>query len=147
MLTIEQSRLIQNWQEAKVAAAQAVIRERELRTQVVAALFPDATLGTNNLDIGNNWKLKFVKSINYKLDTKDLDATTGEHNTDRALNIIRSTGNDGPFIADRLVKWKPELSVAEYKMLSDTHKKIIDKGVTTSDALPEIELVSPPMVK
>jgi hypothetical protein len=142
-ITIEQSNSIAKWRDAKIAATKAVADEKALRAAMVALCFPDPKIGTNNLDIGRGYTLKFVRSLNYKLDTKDVDATTGLSNTDRALDIIRSTGNDGPFIADRLVKWKPELSVTEYKALSDTHKKIIDKVVTTSDASPEVEMVPP----
>jgi hypothetical protein len=142
-ITIQQANAIKAWRDAKAAAASAVIAERNLRAEMVALCFPEAKIGTNNLDIGQGYKLKYVKSLNYKLDTGDVDAVTGLSNTDRALDTIRSTGNEGAFIADRLVKWKPELSLTEYKALSDTFKKIINTVVTTSDASPEVEMVPP----
>lgn len=136
--------LIKDWESAKANAAAAVIAERAARAAVVDHVFgEDAVYGTNNFELGNGYKLKYVRSLNYTLDKGDLDPNTGENNTDRALSAMRSTGNDGAFIADRLVKWTPELSISEYKTLSDTHKKIINTVITTKDASPELKIEGP----
>lgn len=146
-LTNEQIEKLKAWERTKLDLGALTMRERALRAEVVAELFPAPTIGTNNLDLGNGYTLKFVKGVNYSLDKGDVDPNTGLCNTDRALDNMRSTGNDGAFVADRLVKWKPELSISEYKKLSDTHKKIIDKVITTSDASPELTIVVPPAAR
>jgi|WetSurMetagenome_2_1015567.scaffolds.fasta_scaffold103746_2 hypothetical protein len=142
-LTPTAAELIRNWDAKAKAAKAAVAEERDARAAVVAHVFDGADYGTNNFDLGNGYTLKYVRSINYTLDTKDVDPNTGASNTDRALDNIRALGNDGQFIADRLVKWKPELSVSEYKLLPNTHKKIIDTVITTKDASPSIEITGP----
>lgn len=143
-LTPTATALIQKWQADKLALTSAVIAEKASRAAVVEHVFgTDAPMGTNNFDLGEGFTLKYVRSTNYKLDKGDVDPNTGFNNTDRALDLIRKTGNDGAFIADRLVKWTPELSVTEYKGLSDTHRKIINTVITTSDASPELTIATP----
>lgn len=109
-------------------------RDAELRGMIWGQNFGEAELGKQHtLDLGNGYKLKGKRPISYKLDAAVRDA----------LDEIAKIGNEGPFTAERLVKWKPELSVSEYNKLSEAYKAIIDKALTTTPGLPVIELCKP----
>lgn len=142
MDTIERDNLIVSWQTAKSQLDAAVELERNLRKQVFEVCFPEAKEGTNNLDLGMGYKLKGVKKLNYNL-------VNGEGETETVLDQIANLGNEGHFIAERLVGWKPALSLSEYKKLeanNPTHAKIknmIDSVITITEGLPTVEVVEP----
>lgn len=137
---LKRDELIMQWQAAANALANAKELEMNLRNQVVAECFPNATVGVNNLELGMGYKLKATRKLNYNVNNEGVDA---------ALDDIAKIGNDGAFIAERLVSFKPTLSVSEYKKLdatNPTHKRIkdrIDEVLTTSDGAPTLELVEP----
>lgn len=134
--------LIVQWQEAEKARAKAIETEMELRKAVMALCFNDAKVGTNTLELGKGYKLKGVKSLNYRL-------ANSQGETDKMLDEIAKLGNEGQFIAERLVGWSPKLSLTEYKKLeadNPTHAKIksmIDSVLTVTDAAPALEIVEP----
>jgi len=130
--------ILQEWLDTKKLLDVAKDAEMKAREAVVAAFPFDASKeeGTQNIDLANGWKLKVVKKLNYKLDNTE-DAT------DKALDKLEKMGPEGMFIAERLVKWKPELSVSEYRKLSASFKAVIDTVLTTSPGAPTLELVEP----
>lgn len=132
--------LIMAWKQANEALAFAKEHEMKLRLELAKAEFKfdenALEAGTENIELGNGYKLKCEKKINYSLNNKD-DAV------DKALTKIEKSGAEGAFIVDRLVRWKPELSVSEYKKLDPKYKKIIDEVVTTKAATPSLTLVEP----
>ena len=136
MTNQERDTLIQKWLDAKAASASAVETERVLRQQVMTAFYPEAQpeKGTFNQELGNGYKLKFGFKQNITLNSALVND---------ALAEIERTGEEGKFIAERLVKFKPELSLTEYANLSDNHRRIIDRIVTTKPASPTIEFVEP----
>uniref|UniRef100_A0AAU6W0V3 Imelysin-like domain-containing protein n=1 Tax=Pseudomonas phage Pavpe01 TaxID=3138545 RepID=A0AAU6W0V3_9VIRU len=133
--------IIGEWQAATVALAKAKELESKLRTELVSVKFPNhKASGTENAELANGWKLKAVFKQNYSLKNTD-DAV------DKALSKIEKASEAGAFIAGRLVKWKPELSVTEYKALEPKFKKIIDEVLSISDGTPSLELVEPKTAK
>ena len=135
--------LLVSWQEAKEALEKAKEAEMFLRKKVVDFAFdPNKQSGTENVDLGNGYKLKAVKKLNYgfiKNDENKLDKAA----IDKALAKIEKDGAVGELIAERLVKWTPDLSLSEYKLLSDKHKAIIDSVIVTSEGSPTLEIVEP----
>jgi hypothetical protein len=121
--------LVAEWDAADKALAAAKAREKELREQVIEALFKDAPVGTNNHELPTGETLSCVKKLNYKLET---DATM--------LAQGALAGMIGEFLTQRLVKWKPELSVSEYKKLDDISRATIDKALTITPATPSLEM-------
>ena len=136
MANQERDTLIQNWLDAKSAAASAVELERNLRQAVMLAFYPEQQpeKGTFNQGLGNGYKLKFGFKQNLNLNAALVNDVLSE---------IERSSEDGRFIAERLVKFKPELSLTEYNNLSDNHRRIIDRIVTTKPASPTIEFVEP----
>lgn len=123
-------------EQAKAAEQAKFWKERdaELRGMIYGANFQGLKDGKQHtIELGNGYKLKGKRPISYKLDDT----------INAVLTEIAALGNEGPFLAERLVKWKPELSLTEYNKLSDTYKKLIDKALTTTPGLPVIELVKP----
>ena len=128
------------WEAAVKALAAAKDAEAALRKEVLAEAFafnPEALReGTENFELGNGYKLKAVFKISRNLNNEN-------EAVDKVLSKIEKTGPEGVFIAERLVKWKPELSVSEYKKLPEKFKKLFDEVVTSKEAMPSLELVAP----
>ena len=128
------------WEAAVKALAAAKDAEAALRKEVLAEAFafdPEALReGTENLELGNGYKLKAVFKISRNLKNEN-------EAVDKVLSKIEKTGPEGAFIAERLVKWKPELSVSEYNKLPEKFKKLFDEVVTSKEAMPSLELVAP----
>lgn len=149
-LTIEErDALLNKWLAAQQALAAAKDAEAALRKQVVADIIQakPGEKGTRNYELNAGYKLKAVLKLNYKLNNDEVDAT---------LDRIEEIGEEGKFIAERLVKFKPELSISEYNTLAEraqlndasgkVAKKIIaelNKILTIEDATPSLELVPP----
>lgn len=121
-------------QEAAKQAAFFTARDKELRGLIYGLAFKGLEDGTQHTTaLGNGYKLKGKRPISYKL-SSDVDS---------ALEAIAKVGNEGSFIADRLIKWSPSLSLTEYNALSDEQRKIVDPCITTTPGLPVIEVVEP----
>lgn len=136
MLTKEKSDLIANWNAAKTALANATATERELRAQIIATFSTETDemkSGVENIDLAyDRWQLKITHKLDYKM--ADPDAVK------QSLSLIASSEEAGYLIADRLVKWKPEISVSEYKLLNGGQRNIIDRVLTIKPAAKSVEL-------
>lgn len=137
--------LILDWQAKKAAATKATAEEYTARLLLVQ-LFSSPIEGTNNLELGSGYILKFKNSYNYNLSNSERpkpDSGFEPLATDAALDRIDKMGNEGKFISERLVKWNPELSLSEYRKLSDDMRKHIDKALKITPAAPAFELITP----
>jgi hypothetical protein len=146
-LTVEErDALLNKWLSAKNALEQAKDAEMQLRKQIVADIIQakPGEKGTRNFELNAGYKLKAVLKLNYKLNNDEVDST---------LDRIEKLGEEGKFIVDRIVKFKPELSVSEYNALNDRANtgdvmakafiKELNKILTIEDASPSLELVEP----
>jgi hypothetical protein len=126
-------KLIANWVAAKQAATQAIAFERSLRAQLVGLHSHVGELhsGTENVAVFGG-TLKIVHKIDYSV-TGDNDAV------DAMLDTIEKSQEGGNVIAERLIRWKPELSVTEYKVLRPDQRAIVDKLIETKPASKTIE--------
>lgn len=109
--------------------------EAQLRAEVIS-LFSERVndanaSGVENIDTGMG-KLKITHKLNYTLGNADL--------VDKALDLIEKSQEGGNVIAERLVSWKPELSIREYKLLSAQQKAYIDTVLTVKPGTPSVEL-------
>lgn len=128
------------WQAADALLDAAKANEMELRKEAFALYFPDATEGTNNTPLDNGWKLKGVRTINYKLDKLKAKAT---------FDALCAVGNEGVHLAGLLFNWSAALSTGEYKKLDmsltdhKAAKNLIDEILTTSPGAPSLEIIAP----
>lgn len=121
---------IMAWDAVKKELDRAKAREMELRKHIVAGQFDLERIGTQNVELGNGWKLKAVIKENYTL-SSDVDAVE---------NMLDGLED---WQADRLVKWSPRLMVKEYKELDAEDRAKVDAVLTISAASPTLELVAP----
>lgn len=121
------------------------VKELELRKYIVDRAFPKKEEGTNTKELGNGYELKAVVKFNYKLSDNDV--------VEKTLEEIAKVGNEGPFIADRLVGWTPNFYKTEYNKLQDEAAagnefakqvlKITEKMLTITDAAPTLTIKEP----
>jgi hypothetical protein len=133
------------WNEKKAAIETAKAEEMELRKYIVKREFPKAQEGTNNKELGEGYKLKAVVKYNYVL--------ADNETVEKCLDHISALGNEGPFIADRLVSWKPNFLKTEYNALLERKDKgderaikilnIIENMLTISEGAPTLDIVEP----
>lgn len=139
---------LQHWQTLKAALDVAKEAEMEMRKYVVSRAFPNPNEGVNKIDLGGGYELKAGVKFNYNLDS-NLD------NVEAALDKIAKMGNEGAFIADRLVKWEASFLLTEYRKLqaddaTNIQKAIkleIDKVLTITDAALTLEIKEPKKAK
>lgn len=136
--------IMQEWLDAEKALSAAKETEMTLRKQVVG-LFPELDAkkeGTVYAPLANGWQLKCVKKQNYNLNDKN-------GATDKALEAYEN-GAGTPeehgrrkLITERLVSWKPSLSIKEYRDADADLLKALEGVLTITDGAPALELVEP----
>lgn len=136
----DHDQLIADWSEKAKQLAIAKAAEAEARMTLLTVLYGFSTeaerSGTENIELGNGYKLKAVFKMTPKLDN------TGDK-VDSMLAALEAMGAAGQLIAARLVKWSPELSITEYKQLPPEMKVVVDAITTFKPATPAVELVVP----
>lgn len=133
------------WAEVKKDIETIKATELELRKYIVKREFPKAEEGTNRKSLGNGYDLKSTIKFNYKCDEND--------KVEAGLNKLSALGNEGAFIADRLITWTPSFKLLEYRQLCEDKEKgskfaedalkIISEFITITDAAPTLEIVEP----
>lgn len=133
------------WADMKKAIETAKEAELEFRKYIVKREFPDANEGMNNKELGEGYMLKAGIKLNYNLADNDTVEAT--------LEKISAMGNSGSAIADRLVSWKPNFLLTEYRTLvedkekgskfADECLKIISEMLTITDGAPTLEIKEP----
>ncbi len=135
--------LWRQWEYNLKEAKELEMRLRKIATQV---LVPAKTEGTTNVPLGNEYQAKVVNKYNYKLPDNDKVWSI--------LDKIGSIGNQGKFIADRLVSWQPNFLKTEYVTLQEEAEKgsedakailkvVNDELVTIEIAAPTLTIVEP----
>ena len=119
--------------------------EMELRKYIVAREFPNKKEGINSVQLGNNYVLKTTIKFNYRLDDNK--------KVEEGLDKIALIGNQGKFIAERLISWKPNLVLKEFRDLQKEVDegsleakeilKIVNSFLTISDATPILTISEP----
>ena len=131
---LSRDELLLRWAELKTELEKAKTLEMELRKFIVKHEFSSVKEGINNIELGNGYKLKATLKYNYVIDNNKID---------NALDELAKINNEGSFIAERIVKWKADLVLKEYRELESQYKKIIDEVLTIKDAAPTLEIVEP----
>lgn len=130
-LSPETLNVLKEWNEAKEQSKHWVEKESKLRDQIVKEVFnPDRDEGTESIEIQNGWILKSSKSLNYSLNNKD-----GE------VSAICASLPDT--LSKQLVRWKPELSLSNYRKLDFHTQQMFQPVLTIKPAKPVLELIPP----
>jgi hypothetical protein len=135
------------WDYWKRNLQQAKELEMEYRKICANLLAPAKTEGTTNVELGEGWTAKVVHKYNYKL-ASDNDIVWA------CLDKIGSIGNQGKFIAERLVSWTPNFLKTEYTTLQEEAEKgsveakqilniVNSEMLTITEAAPTVEIKEP----
>jgi hypothetical protein len=134
--------LLKRWEQAKLTLEAAKNSEMEIRKAVGAYVFPTPKEGVNNHELGGGYVLKMGHKLNYKL-SGDNDAIEAVEDKCVAL------GNEGQFLAERIIVWKADFSKSEYNKLDEalpTHKAVkdlIDGILEITTGSPSLEIKEP----
>ncbi len=135
--SMTQDELLVRWQCLKDQVETAKTVEMDMRKYIVSRAFPNKHEGTNTQELGNGYQLKAGIKYNYSLDPDNKQV-------EQALDKIALIGNQGSFIADRLVSWKPSLCLSEYRELDNEEiKRELHKVLTITEAVPTLEIKQP----
>lgn len=137
--------LLLTWQKAKDAIETAKAAEMEIRKYIVKREFPQAKEGMNNKELGNGYTLKAGIKFNYNLADNDTVEST--------LDKLSAMGPSGSAIADRLVSWKPNFLLSEFRQLQEENEKgsqfaktalsVISEMLTITEGAPSLEIKEP----
>lgn len=119
-----------DWDQVKKDAALLAQREMELRMFVFKAGFKDPKEGTNKRPLSGGYVLNAVHKINRTIDRAALP-TMNELLTEKGVS------------PDRIIQYKPELSVSGYKAQSDEVRAIVDMAIVAKPGAPSLEIVLP----
>jgi hypothetical protein len=142
---LNEDQLLMKHSEMQKSIASLKEEEMELRKYIVNRAFPQKHEGMNTKELGNGYQLKADVKYNYNLAENDV--------VEECLDELAKIGNQGSFIADRLVSWKPSFLLTEYRQLcEDAEKKsdfaikalaVVNKMLTITDAAPSLEIREP----
>lgn len=113
---------IKVWLNEKVGLAIAKEAEMEARKQVTATLFPEPKKGTQRYPLANGHSIKLVYTLRPTLGNKDLIDEQGvkvpvRQQVQDVEDKIIALGPLAAMLAERLIKWTPELSLSEFDKL------------------------------
>jgi hypothetical protein len=125
-------------QLATVKAAESLMRAR-----IAKFFFPSPDEGTNNhpLKDGTGAVLKLTHTIDRKVDEGELEAlkaVLAEAETDEKSNLHGITLD-----FDKLIVWKPELKIAEYRKLSEAERQVFDRVLVVKPGSPQVDIKIP----
>ena len=142
---MSEDQLLMLWDSKKKAIEVAKEEEMDLRKYIVGRSFPKKAEGTNTKELGNGYQLKAGIKYNYNLADNDT--------VEDCLSRIAKIDNTGAFIADRLVSWKPNFLLTEYRALVEDKEKgsksaeailnIVNQMLTITEAAPSLEIKKP----
>ena len=123
------------WQHAQRQLAEIKEKEMQLRLEVGAHYFPEASAeGTHTIKLPEGWKLQYVTKVSRTLENKK-----GE------TNSIAS--QLPPELRDGTISWKPSLKLKGYKNLPAEYRVLVDSIVTSKPSTPALKLIPPKETK
>lgn len=139
--SLDRDQVLAQWQKAQNDLAKCKEQEMDWRKYVVKRAFPTPSEGTNSFDLGNGKELKAVVKYNYSLADNSI--------VEKTLDDIAKIGNQGAFIADRLVSWSACFLLTEYRELQERAKDSVEaqeilakvgEMLTVSEAAPTVSI-------
>jgi len=114
------------WQAIKTQARQMAEQEKMLRTALFEAAVKDPKEGVNTLELTDGRILKFTHKLNRKVSNMD--------------RLVEDLANAGVNDVDQYAVPKRTLSVAAYKSATGPARVVLDKYVTTTPGLCDLEI-------
>lgn len=128
--------ILREWYVLKEQLDQIKAREMQLRLAIYRHYFQNPVEGTNTLPLedGTGAVIKGVHKIDRKVDEASLAALRQQINEDPATPRVS---------LDKLVRWKPELSVSEYRKLTAEEQQFFDQCLIVKEGAPGLEITIP----
>jgi len=144
--SLDQDGMLLLWQRSKEMLDHWKALEMEYRKVCAALLVPDKQEGMQTVELGAGYEAKVGVKYNYKLSNDNDIVWSG-------LDKIKALGNEGTFIADRLVSWSPNFLLTEYRQLQEDAEKgsafakdaikVISEFMTVEEASPTLSIKEP----
>lgn len=118
---------------AKVAADLTALKAQEvaLRRELFGEAFTAPEEGTNTYPLPAGWKLKGTQVIDRKVDVP-------------AYTALLPKFREAKLPVDDLIKWKPEVSITEYRKLAGDSLHLFDQALIIKPSeTPGLEIVPP----
>lgn len=133
---VTRDRLFSEWQRQKMLLDR--VKADELRTRLAFANFagdPTKSEGSERIPISDGVQVKITKVINYTF--------TSREDVADALERMKATGPEGIFLANRVVRWTPELCIGEWKKLLPLYRAILDPAINAREGTPSLAIIEP----
>lgn len=143
---VTQEELVE-WFTLKEQLSALKTKEMLMRSRIYKYYFKDPKEGTNNLPLedGTGAVLKAGRVIDRKVDEGQLQAMMqAQHAAIEANKAGAAMPMDMPVLDfGKLVKWKPELSIRDYRALTDNERRFFEQCLIIKDGSPSLEIVIP----
>lgn len=134
---------LSKWYLLKKQLAEVKTAESLMRSRIAKFFFPTPDEGTNThpLKDGTGANLKMVHTIDRKVDEGELEAlrealAKAEDNREDNLHGLE-------FDFSKLIVWKPELKIAEYRKLTDAQREVFDRVLVVKPGMPQLDITIP----
>lgn len=107
-------KMLDEWIAVKTDLDRLKKREANLRQKLVEGAFPNPIEGVNQVQLDDGTILKATHKINRTVDESCLQAVKEKLPAEKAVN---------------LVTFKPQLSLTQYRKLTDEERKIFDSAL------------------
>lgn len=134
------------WYQLQKDLARIKSEEALLRSLVFKAFFPVPAEGTNSVPLndGTGAVIKAQHVINRAVDVGSFDALRAAQTA--AIEAEKTDGviaNAPKLPFDKLVKWKPEVAITEYRKLTAEEQLYFDQCLVIKPGSPQLEIVIP----
>jgi len=127
---------LKEWYAVKEELDKLKNKEIVLRQFIVAGLFPDPQEGVNTYPIndGTGAVAKATHVLNRTVQLEPLEE----------LGKALETDNNLPKLdLNKLIKWKPEVALKEYRTLTDEERNLFDQILVIKPGMPGLEIMIP----
>jgi hypothetical protein len=127
---------LKEWYALKQQLDELKDKEVILRQFIVNGLFPTPVEGTNTHPIndGTGAVVKATCPINRAVQVEQLEELKKSLQADNNLPKLN---------LDKLIKWKPEVSIKEYRTLTEEELKLFDQVLVIKPGMPGLEIMIP----
>lgn len=121
---------IGRWNELQSKLASIKDEEMKLRKEIFEECFPSPVEGVATIDMPEGWQLKGTYKLTRSLDEAALPAVIAELHKHKVST-------------DRLVTYKPNLSISEYRKLDPKWQHVLEQAMEIKPGAPTLALVAP----
>jgi hypothetical protein len=134
---------LSKWYLLKKQLGEVKSAEAMMRSRIAKFFFPTPDEGTNThpLKDGTGANLKMVHTIDRKVDEGELEALREAMSAAEEDPTNNLHGLELDFT--KLVVWKPELKLAEYRKLTDAQREVFDRILVVKPGMPQLDITIP----